>query len=164
MSKFKIGILLGIGVGLGVAAVVAVVMLRDPIPPLTRTAYETAFARWREKNPQDYDMHVVFTGAQVGDYDVEVRGGAVTRLLRDGQPLVNRGTTWQNWSVPGMFEILQTDLARLDVPRRNADDFRISAEFDAEWGYPARYRQIQLGGARQTSEWHVTRFVIRAAE
>jgi hypothetical protein len=164
MSKFKLGVLIGVASGLAVAGLVAIVLLRDPIAPLTRTAYEKARARWRDKEPQNYDMHVKITGGQVGEMDVEVRGGNVTRLLRDGQPLANRGTTWRNWSVPGMFDILASDLARLEDPTSNAVDYKISAEFDAEWGYPARYRQIQLGGARQTSEWHVTRFANRADE
>jgi hypothetical protein len=164
MSKFKLGVLVGIGVGVVVAGIVVIVLLRDPISPLTRADYETAVARWREKDPRDYDMHIVFTGGQVGDYDIEVRGGEVTKLLRDGQPLANRGSTWKNWSVPGMFEILETDLGRMENSASQAAEFKISVEFDGEWGYPARYRQIQLGGTGRTSEWHVTQFSPQPAE
>jgi hypothetical protein len=164
MSKFKLGVLVGVGLGLIIAAVLAVWLLRDPIPPLTRSAYEEAAARWRRKNPQDYDMHLVFSGAQVEEFDVRVRSGEVTQLVRDGQALTKRGTTWRNWTVPGLFEILETDLARMENPDADAVDVKISAEFDADWGLPSRYRQIQLGGARQSSEWQVTEFRAHPAD
>lgn len=157
MSKFKSGILLGIGVGVAVAAVLIVLLLRDPIPPLNRADYDVAVARWRDRAASDYDMRVEFSGAQVGDFRVEVRGGEVTRLVRDGQPLVNRGT-WQSWTVPGMFEIIEIDLARLERPDADAaGEYRVSVDFDPEWGYPQRYRQIQLGN-QKSSEWRITEF------
>lgn len=160
MSKFKLGILLGVAIGLCGTIAVAVYLLRDPIPLLSKDAYESAVARWQEKKLEHYDMHVVFSGGQVGEYDVEVRGGKVTKLVRDGQPLQDRGAAWQLWTVPGMFEILEIDLARLDnpTPHPAAGEVRISAEFDPEWGFPRRYRQIQLDGKQISSEWHITQF------
>jgi hypothetical protein len=159
MSKFKLGVLLGVVIGLAVSAAFAVWLLRDPIPTLSREAFTAAVARWKEKNPKHYDMQVVFTGGQTGTYQVEVRHGEVTRLVRDGQPL-NRGAAWKLWTVSGMFEILEADLARMENPAEHPGlgEVQISAEFDGQWGYPRRYRQIQLGGKQATSEWQITQF------
>lgn len=160
MPRFRLGVLIGVIVGLAIAAALAIWMLHDPIPPLARPEYEAAVARWRARNVVDYDLHMVFSGNQTGDYDVEVRGGEVTRLVRNGRPLENRGSSWRSWTVPGMFEILEIDLGRID---RAADadptaQYRVSVEFDVEWGFPRRYRQIQLGGNGGSSEWQITEF------
>lgn len=151
---------MGGGVGLLSTAAVAIWLLRDPIPPLSREEYSAAVARWNAKGVRSYDMQAVFSGAQPGEYDVAVRDGKVTRLVRDGEPLPDRGVARRFWTIPGMFEILEMDLARLEQSGQNAGgaDVRISAEFDEEWGYPRRYRQIQLGGKQVTSEWQITRF------
>ncbi len=160
MSRFKLGLLIGGGVGLLGAAAVAIWLLRDPIPPLSREAYSAAVARWNAKSVHSYDMQAVFSGGQPGEYDVEVRDGKVTRLVRDGEPLPDRGVARKYWTIPGMFEILEMDLARLEQSAQNAAgaELRISAEFDEDWGYPRRYRQIQLEGKQVTSEWQITRF------
>jgi hypothetical protein len=166
MSRFKLGIVVGCGLGVFGGAMLAIWVLRDPIPPLTRTAFESARDRWKQHGIGDYDMAIVFSGGQVGDFDISVRGGDVTRLVRNGQAVADRGAAWRSLSVPGMFEILEIDLARIEErsDRGNAGEYKVSVEFDPAWGIPRRYRQIQLGGRRTTSEWQITRFIPRADE
>ncbi len=179
MSKFKLGVLIGCGIGLAGVAAAAIWMLRDPIPPLTQGNYDAALARWNDRGPQDYDMTVVFSGRQPGNYEVEVRGGEVTQLVRDGEPLPNRGASWHFWTVRGMFDIMAMDLAAKDIAAKDlsakapaaideqrqaevAVEVKVSAEFDDAWGYPRRYRQITLGDSRSTSDWQITAFTPRS--
>lgn len=159
MSKFKLGVLVGCGVGLVGVAALAVWLLRDPIAPLTQTAFDAARQRWRERGPAAYEFDVTSSGAQPGNYEVEVRGGEVTRLMLDGEPL-KRSDAWKLWTVPGLFDLMAMDLAELEKIEQGdaATDLRVAAEFDETLGYPRRYRRIALGGEQPTIEWEVTAF------
>lgn len=167
MSKFKLGVLIGCGVGLFGVAVLAIWLLRDTIPPLSREAFDAARARWNERGPTNYDFSVVFSGGQPGSYDVEVRGGEVTRLVLDGEPL-RRTDSWKSWTVPGMFDLMAMDLALIEDAARGVaergSELRVSAEFDEQLGYPRRYRRIVLGIQQPTSEWEFTGFTSRPDE
>jgi hypothetical protein len=166
MSKFKLGILLGCGIGLVASGAAAIWLLRDPIPPLTKAAFDEAVRRWQSRKVDDYDLTVVYSGGQTGTYEVEVRAGNVARMTRDGAPLAERRANWRYWTVPGMFELVEMDFARLETASLDGNaggNVKVSVEFDEAWGFPRRYRQIQLRGRRTTSEWLVTRFAPRTS-
>ena len=85
-------------------------------------------------------------------------------MTRDGRtPTQQR--TWDYWSVPGMFDTIQTELdAAADrdgsFAGQPASQLVLRAEFDPQYGYPRRYHRILLH-ARQELEWEVVTFVER---
>jgi hypothetical protein len=81
-------------------------------------------------------------------------------LVRDGQAMPERGDGWKLWSVPGLFEILEIDLAeqRRLAAAGGSDKLYLSAEFDPNDGRPVRYRNIRVGGERREYEWHIEPF------
>ncbi|MEZ6071838.1 MAG: hypothetical protein R3C10_16645 [Pirellulales bacterium] len=57
--------------------------------------------------------------------------------------------TWDYWSVPGLLDIIEADLARAeDSPPGSV---RLFAEFDATYGYPRPLspHRVQLDGQRR---------------
>ena len=72
---------------------------------------------------------------------------------------------WDNWSVPGLFAIIQRDLESCLVPKgttgQSADAPATQpvyphGVFDAKYGYPAQYHRITPTGA--DAQWRVTSF------
>lgn len=147
--------------GAVVAVVLAVALLRDTTPVLTRPAFDAAVARWKEHGPADYDLDVVVQGNQPGRIHVEVRGGAATAMTRDGVTPSQR-RTWDYWTVPGQFDMIQIELDNQSDPRgqfagASGSQLVLWAEFDPRYGYPRRYHRVLLGG-QQEMRWEVTRF------
>jgi hypothetical protein len=149
-----------------------------PMPPLSRQTLDAAALRWKEQGPADYDFRLVMSGEQSGEYQVEVRGGRVTRLVRNGVEPTRRGDSWEYWSVPGLLDVIEIDLAaaQRESAALAAGDgaaagngaaardgaaadsrLRLWAEFDDQWGYPRRYRRAALGTGHST-EWRMTDF------
>ena len=82
---------------------------------------------------------------------------------RNRQPLNSR-RTFGTWSVPGMFATISRDVEALEqaAERRAPPPLILRAEFDAQYGYPARYRRID-NGSRKGSDaiavtWDVVEF------
>lgn len=133
---------------------------REPgMPRLERDTLEAAMARWRERGPASYDLDVVISGRQSGDFHVEVRAGRVTACSRNG--IAPRPHTWETWTVEGQFDTLQRELDGAADPERiygaPGAEARQLALFDGELGYPLRYERHVLG-ADLGIAWRVTRF------
>lgn len=151
-----------------IAALTAVLLAtRNRTPQLTEEALQAAIARWDARKLQDYDLDIELGGNRPGEIHVEVRGGQVAHMTRDGvEPRQKR--TWAVWSVPGMFDTLEQEL---DNARRPADAFQAKgasqmvlwAEFDPEWGYPRKYDRVVLGADFEV-HWKVTRFEPKPGE
>jgi hypothetical protein len=82
----------------------------------------------------------------------------VTKLLLDGVAPRQR-RTWDYWSVPGLFDIIEADLTR--AGESPPGSVRLFAEFDPKYGYPSRYRRSESSAMRD-AEWTVTRFEVIA--
>lgn len=147
--------------GVVIAAVLVVWLRRDKTPQLTRESFDAAVARWAEHGPDDYDLDVVVQGNQPGKIHVEVRGGQVTAMTRDGNTPSQR-RTWDYWSVPGQFDMIQIELDSQTDPRgqfagTSGQQLVLWADFDPQYGYPRRYHRVLLG-AQQDMQWDVIRF------
>ncbi len=160
-GRLAAGIVLGLLVGIGASLAVLIIRFRDTTPELTPAALEAAEQRWDAHGPASYDLDLSLEGNRPGTVHVEVRGGRVTRMTRDGvQPKQMR--TWAVWAVPGQFETIEQELDKAGDPAagfQTPADSRLvqRAEFDPQYGYPARYHRIVLGSNLEL-RWQVTRF------
>ena len=158
-SRVVLGVLAGIVLAL--AAGLAWLLLSDQgdaIGPLTEQSLNQARRRWREHEPQDYDLEVRVRGQMSGDYSVQVRGGRVVHFERNGYPLRNQPT----WTVPQQFEYLERELLSAESPTRaygvSADTpIELRAEFDDRFGYIRQFWR-HVRGSEMDVQWEVTRF------
>lgn len=128
------------------------------LPVIKQSDLDRAIERWTRSDVDDYRLTVVLGGRQTGELQVEVRRGAATSLVRNGVA-VPQPRAWLPWTVPGMFETLQTDFdnaARADEKFGGAEVV-MRCEFDESLGYPKRYLH-QILGRHGDLEWTVTRF------
>ena len=156
--------MLGMTLGLIVAVVVAILILfatRRNMPRLSQEAYERAVELWAKNGPRDYELDLELAGNRPGKIHVEVRGGEVVHMTRDGvEPRQKR--TWDYWSVPGQLETIGQELEMARDPAASfktpgATQMVMWAEFDPERGYPRQYDRVVLG-ANFEVHWKVTRF------
>ena len=91
---------------------------------------------------------------------MEVRNGQAVRATRDGDELKDPRTLG-TWSVPGMFDTMQSDVDHITepIPISARESHRVSpqAEFDTQYAYPRRYRRIEWGSSIEVG-WEVTEF------
>ena len=139
---------------------------RDATPPLTRAEFDSAWLRWKQFEPENYDIEIRVDGRQPATYRVEVRGGEATVAMRNGNPLKQR-RTFETWSVPGMFDTMESDI--VNVERYETGDrgpgamqLTLRGVFNGEFGYPQHYRRIEWGADVDTT-WEVTEFTVDPA-
>ena len=128
---------------------------------LTPELFQAAKAKWKQEQPQDYNIEIQVRGNQPATYYVEVRGGEAQLALRNGQPLKER-RTFSTWSVPGMFATMSRDVDVLELRAagrgdKYTPDLNLRATFDPRYSYPARYRRVQYQSSLEV-EWEVTKF------
>ena len=160
------------GLGGGLLAVVGVCVVLgftspEPLPSLTRESFDAAWAKWEEKGPISYDVGVNVTGRQAATYRVQVRHRNVSAATRNGYPLKSQRTLG-TWSVPGMFNTIEIDLDRNEeVPTDGNPSAKprlvLGCTFDAQYGYPKKYRRNELGTQMQV-DWEVTEFRVVKGE
>jgi hypothetical protein len=130
---------------------------------MTRNDFEAAVERWQERAPRDYAMTVDLSGRQSGTMAVTVRNSQPISVTRN--EVLTPERTWEYWTVEGLFEIIREDLEGLDQPERAFGVSDVSqlvqqAEFDADLGYPRRYRRaVQTTG--DSIEWEILSFDVR---
>lgn len=112
--------------------------------PLTEALLAAARQRWQAHASDSYRavVRVRPPRAPVEMWEVEVAGGVLVKRILDGRTLGAADPERDDYSVQGIFDLLQTDLrwtgieAVGDTP---AVDLR--AEFDPETGRLIRYRR-----------------------
>jgi len=112
--------------------------------PLTEASLAAARQRWQAHGSSSYRavVRVRPPRAPVEVWEIEVAGGTLVKRTRDGHPVGGADRERDDYSVQGIFDLLQTDLrwttieAVGDTP---AVDLR--AEFDPETGRLVRYRR-----------------------
>lgn len=134
----------------------------ERIPLLTESDLNAAKKRWQEHGPVSYDMDVEIRGAQPGRVEVNVRNRVVTAETRDGR--VPKEHTWDTWTVPGMFNTLETDMEIAENPEQAIQaplgtKWQLRCEFDPVLGIPRRYHRLASGGPEVY--WRVKRFEAR---
>src|SRR5262249_10304725 len=140
------GLLLGLAIALAITAVVTIARHRGSPKRLTEEAYEAALTRWDKDGPSDYDLDLELLANRPSLIQVEVGGGEIVHMTRDGiEPSQKR--TWDVWSVPGQFETIGQELEMAKRPAesfgtRGAAEVVIWAEFDPTYGYPRRYDRV----------------------
>lgn len=114
--------------------------------------------RWNSAAPADYRLTVLLSGRQSGELKVEVRGGKPVGMTRNGTATKPQ-RTWEPWTVPGMFETLETDFdnATNTAEKFGGGEVVMRAEFDPTYGFPRRYLH-QVLGSHGDLEWKVTEF------
>lgn len=159
------GLLIGllfVALIVGLIVVLQVFAVRR-IPELTEPLLEAAEKRWQENGPESYDLDLEISGAQPGVVHVEVRDGVVTTMTRDGvEPEQRR--TWDVWTVPGQFEMIERELEMAADPEHEMQApagtrLRLRAEFDPEYGYPRQFDRMVYGGGEPEVYWQVTNFL-----
>ena len=146
----------------GLACVLLLLILRrgPALPEITRADLAAAEKKWDATHPPGYDMDVTIGGRQPGVVHIEVRGGTVTKMTRDGiTPSQSR--TWEYWTVPEQFETIRQDFDSSETEggfgAAPGAQTILKAEFDQRYGYPRRYERHVLG-TDLTAEWTALRF------
>jgi hypothetical protein len=147
-----------------VAAVAGVVWLvrtlLPGLPQISEADLAAAQSRWQAHEVRDYDLTVVLGGRQTGELKTTVRHGEPTSMTRNGTP-IKEPRAWRPWTVPGLFETLETDFDNAAHPAEKfgSADVRVvlRAEFDPQYGFPRRYLQ-QVYGRLDDLTWTVTEF------
>ncbi len=137
-------------VGFAGGLIGALWMMREPMEPLTEAALAAARKRWQAAGLRDYDLHYRMQG---DDFDVKVRGGIVTEVLRNGRP--TRTQNARLYGVDGLFDILAEDLDNLHNPSgpfaRRGNVVVMRVRFHPELGYVERYLRSTGGVGRGAS-------------
>ena len=146
-------------------ALLAVVrtMIARRIPELTDARLDAALQRWNSHGPEDYRLEVQIEGLRPGDVSVEVQQGKVVKMTRDGRTPSQR-RTWDVWSVPGMFDMIERELELAEDPAGEMDlaqDTRLwlRCEFDSQYGCPVEFHRAVFGGGPEVY-WRVVRFEV----
>ncbi len=148
---------------LGTGTLVLFYLLRDSTPELTAQSLQEARALWRSVGPANYDLEIEIGGPRAGFVLLKVREGKVTEMQRDGVS-PKRRETWDVWSVPGQFDMLEIELTNAVDPvekvgAKKGTRWRLRGEFDSQYGYPKRYRRLVVGPEVDIS-WNVRSFQI----
>lgn len=144
----------------GGLVVFALTSVRRPPPAMSAADFEAAVARWEANRPANYEIGIEVQGRQSGRMHVVVKDHEPVSVRRGDAPVAEH--TWEYWTVEGLFEIIRTDLEGLDQPERAFGTPDVSqlvqqAEFDAELGYPRRYRRAVLTTG-DAIEWEIVSF------
>src|SRR5881628_1187388 len=125
------------------------------LQPLTADVLTQAENKWRSHRPESYRMVIEMSGDRVqnGRFEVAVRGGQVVELKRNG--LVILSTTGQDYSMDGLFHMLEQELGLAERPTTlgapEGYSVYLNARFDEMTGRLIRYRRI-VGGTSNSIE------------
>jgi hypothetical protein len=156
--------LLAAGSLIAAAIILLELFVARRVPALTAERLETAQQLWLRRGPLSYDIDLVIEGERAGVVHVEVRDGVAVEMTRDGKTPSQR-RTWDAWSVPGLFEMLDQELTRATEPGRldataTPGPARVRAEFDPQYGFPTQFQSVAFGG-QPGAGWRVTGFTHR---
>lgn len=160
-------LMMGLGCGTATGVILLLIALvflaRDATPRVTPEVLAAAESRWEKKGPPSYNLDLVLTGSQTGEIHIEVRNGVVERMTRDGRSPKQR-RTWDYWSVPNQFAMIEQDLETAKNPQKafgvtTSEQVVMRANFHPQFGYPAYYQRTVMGGTNQV-EWRITRFEV----
>ena len=135
------------------SVIVAVPYVRGQTEPVTRERLTAARERWKSANISSYDLDLETTGAQTGLYHIEVRGGQLAKITRNGQSM--NPADGDYWTVDGWLQAIEEDLDNAEKPQ--ADDaashcqYWLRVRYHTTLGYPLRYIREQKQPSRRTA-------------
>ena len=145
-SRFKINVLLA-GSAFVIGLVAALMVMREPMEPLTAESLRRGLNQWQHSGIKSYNLRYRMHG---GEYDVQVRDGVVTQLLLNGRPPASaqRGS----YSMEGLFDILGLEVENLSDPAgpfaANRNSILARVRFNKKFGYIERYLRSSGGFGR----------------
>lgn len=133
---------------------------KKPPPQVTMQDVDQARRLWESRGPASYDLSIEFSSGYLGatTFDIAVRGGKVTRVLKDGAVEVRDNPEY--WTVANQFDVIAKDIATRDAGEfhvRQNVRVELYADFDPELGYTRRFERIAKRSP-QNYKWRVTRF------
>lgn len=123
-----------------------------PMEPLTETAVATAEQKWKTSGAKAYHLVVQVRAPRASAvvYDLEVAGGQVVKLARDGKVVAPEEARAYDYSMAGLFKLLRED-ARLVTAQQVPEEARpadLRARFDEATGRLEVYRRV-VGTSRR---------------
>lgn len=146
--------------GLVALAAVAVLAACEPAAePLTRERLAQARERWEAADVDTYRLELEMRGAINERRVVDVEAGIVIDMTAGGAPAAR--SAWDAWSVEGLFDLLERELANADNPLEtygveDPTSIRLEASFCPDLGHPLYFRRL-VPGVTQPIEWEVVR-------
>ena len=131
------------------------------LQPLTAELLTQAENKWKSHGPESYRIVIEMSGDRVQDgrFEVAVRGGQVVDLKRNG--LAIRPTAGQDYSMDGLFHMLEQELGLAEHPASlgapEGYSVYLNARFDEMTGRLIRYRRV-VGGTSNSIEVNVVEF------
>jgi len=117
-----------------------------------------AETKWRSHKPNAYHLVIQMSGDRVetGQFDVNVLGGKVISLRRNGLVIVpNEG---QDYSMDGLFHMLEQEVGLAERPSMlgapEGYAVYLNARFDDQTGRLIQYRRI-VGGTSNSIDVNV---------
>ena len=106
-----------------------------------------------------YEMELEMRGAINERRIVEVEAGIVIDMMAGSAPAAR--SAWDSWSVEGLFELLERELANVDASLETygVEDpslIELEAAFCPDLGHPLFFRRV-VPGATLPIEWEVIR-------
>lgn len=117
----------------------ALLVLREPMEPLTEESLAAARQRWADAGIGSYDLEYRTVG---GTYSLQVRDGIVTELLLNGGPTTTADPG--AYSMDGLFRTLAMDLENAADQPAGAAPALLRVRFHPTQGYIERY--LRSGG------------------
>lgn len=155
-------------IGLVLAGLLAVTVFSGKVrsqalPELSRKRFDSAWETWQASGPASYQITIKVEGRQPAEYKAVVHEGRVVQATRNQYPLTQQ-RTMGTWSVPGMFDTIEYDVRVIEgenmtEQQRAAADLLLRAEFDSQYGYPAKYLRSDFA-MKTTTRWQVTEFTV----
>ncbi len=145
-SKTKMNVVIAM-VAFPLGLVVAIVVMREPMEPLTNAAIQIARQQWQHADLRDYQLHYEMNGSE---YEVEVRNGLVENLLVNGK--TSSTADKKSYSATGLLDLMELELENLNDPggpfsaQKNTMIARV--RFHPQLGYVERYLRSGMGQAK----------------
>ena len=146
---------------LTIAALLYFCVACSRLQPLTSDRLIEAEGKWKTHRPDAYRLVIEMSGDRIetGRFEVNVARGQIMSLRRNG--LVIRPNAGQDYSMDGLFHMLEQELGLADRPTTlgapEGYSVYINARFDDATGRLVRYRRI-VGGTSNSIDVNVTGF------
>ena len=145
----------------GVIVTLILIISCARLQPLTIDRLEEAEAKWRMHQPDAYRLVIEMSGDRVekGRFEVNVQRGRIVELRRNN--LVIRPTAGQDYSMDGLFHMLDQELGLAEKPAMLGAppgySIYLNARFHDQTGRLMRYRRT-VGGISNSIDVNVVEF------
>ena len=122
--------------------------------PVTRERLAAAREQWATAKIADYDLEWEVSGAQVGRYHVEVRGGNVARMTLNGRGLTSNAPEY--FTIDGLLQTIEEYVDHCEHPSDGAfpegSKIWLRMRTHSTLGYPVRFiKEVKMPATRGTT-------------